>query len=246
MLIKAEGIVIKTMDYGEESKIVTIFTKDHGKISLMARGAKKTRSRISSVTQIFSYGEYIFYPGKQMGTLNQGDIQYRFIDILQDIDKTAYAAYLVELVDRLTEKSEPNSFLFTQLLSSLEHINAGKDMEIITRVFEMKMLLISGYRPHLHSCAICGNEEGLNAFSIRHGGLICNQHKEEMAITLQEGTVKLLRLFEGVDIKRLGNINVKESTKSQLQQVMNSFFDEYIGINFKSKNFLNQLKKFSE
>lgn len=61
MLVRTEGIVIRTVDYGETNKIITLYTRTHGKVSLMARGAKKTKSRFSSMSQVFSYGEYIFF-----------------------------------------------------------------------------------------------------------------------------------------------------------------------------------------
>lgn len=244
MLRKTDGIVIKTFNYGEGSKIITLYTRNFGKVSVLAKGARKTKSRLHALTQIFSYGEYVFFMGSQyqMGTLNQGDLEAHFTDIYRDIEKTAYAAYIVELVDKITDNNEPNPYLFEQLLSSLEQINAGNEYDIVTRIFEMKIFLIAGYKPHLHSCIICGNEEDLTAFSIRRGGLICNLHKDEQAIQIQGGTVKLLRLFEKMDIKRLGNVAVKESTKSQLYQVMRSFYDEYIGAPLKSRNFLDQLK----
>lgn len=249
MLVKAEGIVIKSIDYGEGSKIITLFTRNNGKVSIVAKGAKKTKSRLIALTQVFCYGEYIYYLGNQssMGTLNQGDVQLNFVDIYDDINKTSYSAYLVELVDKLTTPQEPNQYLFEELLLSLENINSGKDEEIITRIFEMKLFKIFGYRPHIHSCAICKKEDNLYAFSIQNGGLICSDHKNDSTvILLQPNTIKLLRLFEGIDIKRLGNIDVKQSTKSQLKQVMEGFYDEYIGIPLKSRNFLEQLKNFEK
>lgn len=243
MVIKTEGIVIKAINYGEGDKILTLYTRTHGKIAVIAKGARKTKSRLNAVTQVFSYGEYVLYLGKQMGTLNQGDSVFYFSDIHLDIEKTAYSAYIVELVDKMTDSNEPNPFLFQQLLSALEQINAGKDLEIVTRIFEMKILLEAGYRPTLHSCTVCGSKEELTSFSIRQGGLICNRHKNETAITLQNGTVKLLRMFEAFDISRVGNIDVKSLTKNQLQFIMREFYDEYVGIPLKTRNFLDQIEK---
>ncbi len=248
MLIRTEGIVIKAFDYGEGSKIITLFTKNYGKISIYAKGAKKTKSRLNILTQVFCYGEYIYYLGNKssMGTLNQGDVEEHFADIYKDITKTSYAAYLIELVDKLTEIKQPNQYLFEQLLSSLEHINSGKEEEIVARIFEMKIFQIFGYKPHLHSCAICKDEDNLTAFSISNGGIVCGKHKDNNAIIINSNTVKLLRLFDVIDIRRLGNIDVKQSTKSQLKLVMETFFDEYVGIPLKSRNFLEQIKKFED
>ena len=243
MLVKTEGIVIRTLNYGEGSKIITLYTRKMGKVSVLVRGARKTKSRFHAITQLFSYGEYIFFMGRDMGTLNQADLQFPFSDIIKDIEKTAYAAYIVELADKMTEKNEANPFLFQQLLSSLEQINSGKDPQIIANIFEMKILQISGYKPHLKSCIICDSETNINAFSIKRGGLICSLHNEEHTIKIQTAAIKLLRLFERVDINRLGKIDVKEATKNQLQTTMNAFFDEYVGVHLKSKNFLSQLKQ---
>lgn len=244
MIIKTEGIVIRTLDYGEGSKIITLYTRDYGKVALMVKGAKKSKSRFHGITQLFSYGIYIFYINSDMGTLNQGDLEFYFSDIYIDIEKTAYAAYIVELVDKLTEPKVKNPFLFEQLLSSLEQINNGKDVQIVARLFEMKILQLSGYKPHLISCTICGNEEGLTGFSVIHGGLTCNRHNEKGIIQLHSGTIRLLRIFESLDIKRLGNIEIKNSTKSQLQTVMRAFFDEYVGVSLKSWGFIEQMDKY--
>ena len=245
MIIKTEGIIIKTLDYGEGNKILTVFTGNYGKISLMARGAKKTKSRLSGVTQLFTHGEFVFYKGTQMGTLNQGEILHRFAEIQKDIQKTAYVAYIVELVDRMVESEQPEPFLYQQLLSSIEQINEGKDNEIVARIFEMKMLKNAGYLPNLYTCSLCGSEKGAFTLSIADGGLVCQEHINHPTITIQEGTLKLLRIFDQMDIRRLGDINVKASTKSQLQFILRSFFDEYVGIEFKSRHFLDQMKKYN-
>lgn len=244
MLYKAEGIVLKSMDYGEGNKIITLFTREYGKVAIVAKGAKKIKSRFNVSTQVFSHGEYFYYLTKDLGTLNSVEIEQYFSDIYHDIPKTAYAAYIVELVDKLTESHVASSVLFDQLLASLEQINAGKDEEIIAKIFEMKIFMISGYKPELSLCSICGKDYDLSFFSIRHGGLICSDHKEEKTILLQSNTIKILRLFEKVDIRRLGNIDVKNTTKSQLNIVMELFYEEYIGIPLKSNNFIRQLKDF--
>jgi len=244
MLVRTEGIVIKTMDYGEGNKIITLFTETHGKVSLMARGAKKTKSRLSSVSQLFSYGEYSFYLSSGMGTLNHGETIQSFTRIQQDIVLTAYSAYLVELTDKVIESNQKDAFLYQQLLAGLQQINDGKNPDVIVRIFELKALHISGYQPRLHSCVLCGSNENLQKFSVQHGGIMCNLHENEPFILLQDTTLKLLRMFLQIDIRRIGNTNIKDSTKAQLQYVMRSFIDHHVGIQLKSQNFLDQIKRF--
>lgn len=246
MLIKTEGIVIKLMDYGESNKIITLYTPRYGKISVMAKGAKKPKSRFHGVTQLLTYGEYVLFMGQQMGNLNHGEIEHHFVDIKKNIEKTAYAAYMAELIDRIQEAKEANPYLFKQFLSGLEQINSGKDEEMVAMMFEMKLLQTAGYRPHLHSCAICGNRENLNYFSIQHGGIICSLHQEQESYLLDPGTVKVLKMFEQIDIQRLGNINVKSATRSQLKTIMKAFFDRHIGISLKSRHFIEQMKNLND
>lgn len=247
MIIKTDAIVIRSTDYGEGNKIITLFTKTHGKISVMARGAKKVKSRMHGTTQMFSYGQYIIYLGKDMGTLNQADLHDYYQDIYYDIEKTAFAAYVVELADKVLEPREPNPYFFEQTLASIQHINKGKDLDIVARIFEMKVFQAAGYKPNLHKCTVCGSEDSFVGFSVYHGGFICDEHEHDIEnyIKLQSHTIKLLRIFEQIDLRRLGDINVKPSTKSQLQLVTRSFYDEYINSNLKSRHFLDQMKNFN-
>ena len=90
MIGKCEGIVIRTVDYGESAKIVTVYTKEIGKITLMARGAKKPLSKLTGITQMFHHGIYLFHAGSGMGTLQQGESIRRYRKIHEDIFLTAY------------------------------------------------------------------------------------------------------------------------------------------------------------
>ena len=94
MQSQLEGIVIRTMPYGENNKIVTLFTREAGKITCMARGAKKPASRLAAITQPFTHGTYSIYKGKGMGTLQAGDQLESLRHIREDIMSTAYASYI--------------------------------------------------------------------------------------------------------------------------------------------------------
>jgi len=112
MLQKCEGIVIRTTDYGETNKIITIFTREWGKIGVMARGAKKPNSRLSSVTQLFTHGYFLVQRGSGLGSLQQGEIATSLRSIGEDIFLTAYASYIVELTDKCTDEKKTKPFSF--------------------------------------------------------------------------------------------------------------------------------------
>lgn len=245
MLQKVKGIVIRTTDYGEANKILTIYTEELGKIGVMARGAKKPKSRYSSVSQLFTYAHFVYQKTSGLGLLNQGEVMQSFRHLRSDIFLTSYAAYIVELVDRLTESFEKNSLLFQDLYQTLNYINDGYDYEILTHMFEVKMLRIAGISPELDHCSHCGTTEGLNSFSIKEAGLLCSRckHIDNQKIEISVAVTKLLRLFHYLDLNRLGSITVKDETKKQLKQVLDSYYEEYSGIHLKSKRFLNQIDK---
>jgi len=244
MLVKWEGIVIRSVDYGESSKVVTLFTREHGKLGIMARGAKKTKSRLAAVSQLFSHGYYLCKagPGSGMPGLSQGDIMESFRDLRQSLNATAYAAYMAELLDRLTHEREPNPYLFQLLLHTFRYLDEGRDAEILCRIFETKMLIVAGISPQLSACASCGAEREPYAISVSQGGLLCPVclPSDPYAIAVTPSTWKLLRLFQVFDLERLGEIEVKPATRSQLKRVLRSFMDEHLDLRLKSRSFLEQ------
>ncbi|MDZ5470951.1 DNA repair protein RecO (plasmid) [Bacillus sp. 31A1R] len=247
MLHKFEGIVIRTNNYAETNKVVTLYTREGGKVGVMARGAKKPNSRLSAVTQLFTYGSFLVQSGSGLGTLQQGEIITSFRSIKEDIFLTAYASYMIDLTDKSTEEKKPNPYLFELLYQSLNYINEGYDPEILSNIFEMKMLNTLGLYPVLDKCSVCGSTDGHFSFSIREGGLICHRciEKDPYHLKITPATVKLLRVFYFFDISRLGNINVKSETKAELKKVITAYYDEYSGLSLKTKKFLNQLDQLS-
>ncbi|MED0674779.1 DNA repair protein RecO [Aneurinibacillus thermoaerophilus] len=244
MIGKAEGIVVRTTDYGEANKILTVYTREAGKISLMARGAKKSKSRFTAVSQLFTYGYFLYQIGSGMGSLQQGDLLNSFRAIRGDLVKTAYAVYLAELLDRLTEDKEPNQYLFEMMLYALKWMEEGKDPEIIARLFEIKMLYVTGCRPQFHACMNCGTKDAPFFVSIQEGGFICQSCQREddpSLIVASPGTVKILRLLQQMNMPQLGNVRVKLETKRQLRRILYAFLEDCTGLYLKSRRFLDQI-----
>lgn len=248
MLVKTEGIIIRSREYGEGNKIITLFSSEAGKITVMARGAKKPKSRLSSISELFTYGMYLFQQSTStgMGTLSQGEIIQSFRDLRQDLSKTAYAAYFAELVDKIVEDRERNPFLFHMLLTVYKYLDEGIDAEILARLFEIKILIVGGYRPEVNQCVSCSGIEKINSFSVKEGGFLCEQCKEQdpQRYLLQPATIKLLRLLYHFDLERLGNISVKPETRAELKKILWLFMDHHTPLRLKSRNFLEQMSRF--
>jgi DNA repair protein RecO (recombination protein O) len=246
LLQKAEGIVIKSVDYGESNKITTLFTREFGKIGVMARGAKKTKSRLSSASQLFTCGIFLFHKSSGLGTLQQAEMTNSFKDIRADIVKTAYAAYIVELLDKCTDEKKRNPFVYEHLYQTIYLMDEGIDPQILKFIFDMKMLILLGIQPHVNGCKQCGTLENIVSFSMKESGLLCNQctRIDPRAYKISAHAARLLRIFYYVDLNRLGNVSVKKETKIELENILDAYYEEYSGIRLKSKKFLSQIESF--
>lgn len=245
MLVKMEGIVLRARDYGESHQVITLFTREQGKIAAMARGAKKPKSRLRAATQPFTSGWYLCFTGTGMSTLSQAEIVHARYRLRSDLPLTAVAAYLTELLDKLTQERHSEPRLFSLLETTLDMLEEGADADILTHIFELKVLEAGGYRPRLDGCMHCGAVDTPLAFSVRSGGFICIDcnHKDRSAMPITGATARVLSLLQRLSPERVGQVDLKPETRSQLDRVIRAFMDEYIGIPLKSRDFLDRMKR---
>lgn len=248
MLYRVEGIVIRSMDYGEGNKIITLCTESGGKVGVLVRGAKKPKSRHAALVQPFTYGQYVYFRNTGLGTLNAGEIVESYHELREDLVKASYASYACELLDRVLQDEETGTFWFKQLKACLQALKDEKDPVVITSLYEMKILQASGYGPQFDECISCNQERPDEQLFIspRLGGVLCRacKHFDPPAMSVSPKALKLLRLFAQLDLQRLGNISVSESTRDEIKKLMRAFMDHQLGLNLKSRSFLDQMEKY--
>lgn len=238
-----EGIVLKVQDYGESNKIVTIYSKELGKISAIAKGAKKASSRMNAPTQVFVKGEFLVFVGKGLSTIQQAQISDSFRQIGADIEKTAYAAYIVELTDKLLEEKQPDLYLYNQLTHTMDWINRDDKYQVPIFMYELKLFSKGGFSPVLNRCVRCASKQFPFAFSIEEGGLLCNdcRYIDEHAKSISDAFAKLLNAMHVTGLENVGNISIKPTNELMLRQLLDEYYDKYGGYFLKSKRFLGQL-----
>ncbi|MGM8364612.1 DNA repair protein RecO [Virgibacillus sp. W0181] len=248
MLEKIEGIVLKTQDYGETHKIVTVFSNKAGKISAIARGAKKTKSRMAAVTQPFIHAQFLIYIKKGLSTIQQGEIISSFRSIREDIVKTAYAAYISELTDKLMETLSPDAFLYDQYYQTMKWIQENENDQAIIPIimYELKMYEKGGFAPITEACSMCGGHLVPYTFSIKEGGLLCSacSKTDPYALAISERAARLLSIFKTTALEKVGNISIKKENEQFFRQLLDVYYEQYGGYLLKSKKFLNQLDQF--
>lgn len=174
-MLKTEGIVLNEMKFRETSKIVTIYTKSLGKISVMANGAYNPKSKLIALTQTFGHNEYHLRRGKSFYYINEGDVVNSFYNIREDFNKVLYGYYILELLEKSVPVEQENQQIFQLLkkaLLVLSDLEEGFLQFIIG--YEVKYISFLGYRPYIDGCVYCGKKKtSMAKFSIERGGILC-------------------------------------------------------------------------
>jgi len=244
MIRKVEGIVISEIDYKESSKIINVFTKEEGIIGLIAKGTKRVKSSLSGVSSKLTYGYFhINYKENALSGLIEVDIIDKFKNIRKDLSLMSYSIYLLELAAKVY-KHENNNLIYDMLISSLKKIDEGYDYQVISNIFELKMLDFLGIKPVVDECVNCGSKIDIVTISSYRGGYLCKNCTHGEVITNIK-TIKLLRMFYYVDISKITKLEVSENIKNELSQFIYDYYDRYSGIYLKSREFLKNLEKIS-
>lgn len=244
-LVKVQGIVLKHINLGEADKIITLFTDKLGKISAVAHGARKPKSRVMSSTQVFSYCEYVLYKGKSLYTINQSEIKESFQQVLKDLYTLTYCSYLTELVDTLTQEGENNVELFRLLLKTMYMMTEETaDKELVVRYFELNAMSISGYMPDLYRCTVCSEMKGgFTGFSSSLGGLVCGDCMGNVgnAVRIDVSALNVMRYLLRTSIDKIHMLKVSERDKNNMKKIMKNYIKYYLERDFKSLDFLDDI-----
>ncbi|WP_077601294.1 DNA repair protein RecO [Oceanobacillus sojae] len=246
MLEQIDGIVLKTKDYGETHKLVTIYSGKFGKFQALAKGAKKTKSRMAAVTQPFVFARFFVYLGSGLSTIQQGELLNSHRKIREDFVKTAYCSYIAELTDKLLENQNIDPYIFGQFQQTIKWIEENDQAEIPIMMYELKLYKKAGFAPVLNQCINCGSTQQPFAFSVVEGGYLCPKchHLDPEAIEFSPKLARILYLFSEVELERIGTIQMKSENVKMFQAILKAYYDRYGGYFIKSRKFLDQLDLF--
>ncbi|MEW6724512.1 MAG: DNA repair protein RecO [Bacillota bacterium] len=223
-LYTTEAIVLRERDLGEADRILTLFTRDKGKVEAVAKGARRPRSRLAGFSQPFSYGLVSLFSGRNLETVSQAELRESFGALRADLDRMAYAAYAVDLVDEVTRERDRHEELFYVLLSMLHLLTGEVDRELLIRALEIKVLAAAGFRPRLEDCAACGGTVGdAVRFSPEAGGLVCGNCPAPGAIRLSRGALETMRRLLGTDFRRLTGLRWSQAIRAEIGAVLDSY-----------------------
>ncbi|MDD3241729.1 MAG: DNA repair protein RecO [Bacilli bacterium] len=241
-IVEIEGIVLSETKYGETSKILNVLTKEYGKIGIISKGCRTMKSKLKGVSNRLVYGKFIiYYKEKGLSNLISVDVYNSFRNILTNIDKISYATCILELVDQIIRQAEDIE-IYDLLELGLLKIEEGCDPEIINDIVEIKALEYLGVSPDVDACCVCGSDKQIITINVSRGGYVCrNCFKNEKIF--DEKTIKLIRLFNYIELEKITKIEVSDKIKKELSEFIDEYYDKYTGIFLKSKKIIKNIKK---
>ncbi|MGK4126579.1 DNA repair protein RecO [Limosilactobacillus vaginalis] len=243
------GIIMFRRDYRERDLLVKILTDKIGPAMFFVKGAKKRGFRLAADILPFTHGEYIgSLTDNGLSFINTASDASQYRSIASDISKNAYATYILALVDSAFQDGQGIGGWFNQVAAALDLINSGLDEQVIANVIETQLLVRFGVAPTWDRCVICGRDDLPLDFSEQYGGMLCRNHwhLDERRLHLDQRTVYYLQRFSTLNLQKLNSIKINSTTKRRLQFVLDSLYDNEVGLNLKSKKFIRQMGQWEE
>lgn len=243
---KAKGIVAREVASGEYDKILTVITDELGKISVCAKGTRRSGNRYSAGTQVFAYCDWTLFKGKGMYILNSCDILNSFYKIREDISLLAYAAHMLDMIQDTTYENQAAKEPLSLLLYGLNALSGKKtNPELIIRIFSLKLAQIMGFTPFLSGCCRCGTREMDDIyFSFEYCGLVCEscRNGNGNTINIMPGTAKALMYVICAGIREAFAFELSPEVLKNFSEVVDKYVGDRLERKYCKLSFLNEIK----
>lgn len=246
MTYKTPGIVLKRINFREADRILTIFTERFGKIKAIAKGVRKTKSKLAGSLEPFMLVDLQLHEGKTFFIVTGAVIVEELPKLHSDLVKTSQAFYISELVDRFAEESQHQPGIFHLYYNGLKSIEESSD-KIILKIFELKLIEAAGFRPQLYECVHCKKklEPGNNFWDEVEGGVICSgcQGKYRHGRAVSDNAIKLLRLIEKNDFTMAQKLKLSKILRDELDDILSRYIENILEKELKAERFMRELQE---
>jgi len=246
--LSSHAIVLRTIDYGESDRIVSLYTKDFGRIRAVAKGAKRSRKRFGSSLELFTHDEVFFVDRETRGLarLERCHIINAFHEIAEDIRRAVFGNYVLELVDTLTAEREKHPEIFSLLLFFIELLSREGFREEILRLFELRLFSLLGYRPQFLQCVACGRQfhfQHSYRFSVKRGGIVCPGCQQQFSdlLPLSNGTIRIFQQAQDLALAKLSRLFFSPAEHEEGRLIFGRFLEYHMGRKPRSLAIMEQL-----
>lgn len=240
----AEGIILRSRLLGETDRLLVLYTAEEGKLSAVAKGARRSSSKLAAAVQSFAHGRYGLAKGKSLDVVTQCQLLDSFYDLRTDLDRLTAACCVVELVDRTVDERHPDAELFRLVLGALRALVETTDPELTRWAFELSFLQQLGYAVVLEACARCGSADSRGArMSVAFGGRLCAEclPHDPRAFVVGRQTVQLLRRLTSAETVLPPGGPLAPETRRELQRTVAGLVEHRLDVRLHSQEFAERL-----
>lgn len=239
--ITVTGIILSSGPVRDYDKRIVMLTKERGRISIFATGARKVNSPLHGMCEPFSFGQFTLYEGRNSYSLQGGKVENYFHKLKQDLELIYYGSYFCEFASYLTRENNDEILIMKLLYQSLRALELGTiPVSLIRSIFEIKILAFHGYAMESFQCIRCGKKEDLTCFQSEAGGVLCSEcGKKEKSMVLAESTLYTIQYIMSMPIEKLYTFRVSAPVMRQLKDICKAFMDIYVEYSFKSLEFID-------
>ncbi|MBQ9200260.1 MAG: DNA repair protein RecO [Lachnospiraceae bacterium] len=242
--IEVTGIVLYVTLVGEYDKRLVILTKERGKITVFANGARRPNSALTAASQSYVMGTFTVFPTRDAYNLVKVDVKEYFHDIAYDMEKMCYAAYFSEFMSYYTREGDfctNNLNLLYMTFKAL--LDDRLSNELIRYIYEIRLMDIEGEGIQAFSCVNCGEKERINYFDARSGGLLCDKCAliKKVTYKVSDSLIYTLQYILSTPVNKLYGFTLSGEVMGELRYVADRFRNEYVDRTFKSLEILSTI-----
>ncbi len=244
---RVEAVVLRHLDWGEADRLLTLYTREKGKVRAVAKGARRLRSRKAGHLEPFTRVTLQLARGRDMFIITQADTVDAYLPLRDDLVRTGYAAYVLELLERFTyEEGIADPALYRLLTDTLHRIATLPDAWLAVRYYEVRLLDALGFRPQLFQCGKCGAEIQAEDqfFSASAGGVLCRKCGAGLPgaweVTME--ALKYLRHFQRSSYGEAKRARPAMEIQGELESLMQRYFTYLLERELNSPGFIKQVK----
>jgi DNA repair protein RecO (recombination protein O) len=243
---RVDAVVLRHADYGEADRMLTLFTRQLGKMRAIAKGARKIASRKAGHIEPFTHVRLQLSKGREIWIVTQADTVDAYLPLRDDLILTSHASYIIELLDRFSyEEETENPTLFRLLTDTLSRLASKSDPWLVIRYYEMRLLDNVGFRPQLFECANCGREikPEDQFFSFSAGGVICPRcgHGLPNLHYISVDTLKYLRHFQRSSYTEATRARPSLEVQKEAESLMQGYFTYLVERELNTPGFLKKV-----
>lgn len=236
------GIILRSQDYKESDQLLTVYTKELGKITVQARGVKKTSSKLRSGILLFSQSELVLTVAKGFPLVTAATTVSAFPSLRKDLVKMSYASYAAELLNQVIADRQVDEDLFIMILQTY-HMMEYVDVWLAVHFLETRLLAHMGYKLQMDTCLHCGKTLRGEQFAGVHGGLLCKDCARSVTSgswLSQEGRT-LLNITPKIPLHWFGYLYISREGKQSVENYLDMQLQQLLTRPLKTKDFLKQL-----